>query len=781
MDELKKQCENLDAHERLHELDMVANDLVFFHESGIEFAGKYGLEVNDVKFFLGDIYTATFDDLLGETSEDTVLRRSDNSWGKNIGGLMKEINRIYVRANDGTRSRIGMPNEAVESAIKKIITHNECDDNLTLRTSESSPGEICLEILRSTSLPTQKKILKVAHQSRSLIEKLEEPLMTTTLWEHQHEALMEWLDNDFFGYVDMGTATGKTVLGLAALSLLYGELHPNDQTSTTKGIKKRDGKVLIVAHDHLILEQWGREMNEHLSITKGLSELSKEEELSDIKLDWGTVEFTTSDKLRRMIDEGKDISRYDLLVMDEIHKYSKIINSISHLIENRSIRLMALSGSIDTNKSTRKEVRNRLDRYLPLLKKYTLEEAKSDGIIPEFSWTAIYAHPQIEREKMKKLKETTKKCKEGFEQLQEIEDLPEFSGYEDAVDYSKTIEGRNLQNDLDVYREFVRTFRSRGTRIWNLNPSLDSMGEVLKEEAKEKKCLTLVWKKDHIRKLREMLISESCISESDIYTIGIEGRKPHEQRSIIDEFDKSDGHGVLIGTGKRLGTGIDIPHLEVVVNATSGYKANKSLVQRMGRMLRNPEGQKEEPEFYNIIPIIDDQEASMMDVDGRRLVEGGTQYLALADEIRCEPSEGFVFSTDEERIENILAQFERAGVEYIQRLKDEDSYQLTTVVGKDNEDQKSSKTYLEEVLTEDVDKDESVLLKKWGKRKPREKTKVETKVEKKEEHKTHKHETPKPKTGPKKEKRKTKKRKKDSFVGNLKEKFKKIKKKLVGE
>lgn len=781
MDELERVCENLDAHEKLHELDMVANDLVFFHESRIEFSGKYGLEVNDVKFSLGDIYAATFDELLGKTSEDTVLRRSDYSYGKKIGGLMKEINRIYVRANDGKGSGIGMPNEAVESAINKIITHNERNDTLTLRTANSNPGEICLEILNSTSLPTQKKILDVGHQSRSLIEKLEEPLMTTTLWEHQNDALMEWLDNDFFGYVDMGTATGKTVLGLAALALLYGELHPEDQTPTTKGIKKRDGKVLIVAHDHLILEQWGREMNEHLSITKGLSELSKEEELSDIKLDWGTVEFTTSDKLRRMIDEGENISQYDLVVMDEIHKYSKIISSISHLIENSSIRLIALSGSIDTSKSVKEEVRNRLDRHLPLLKKYTLEEAKSDGIIPEFSWTAIYAQPEMEKEKMKKLKGATQKCKQGFEQLRKMEDLPEFTGYEDAVDYSKTIEGRNLQNDLDVYREFVRTFRSRGTRIWNLNPSLESMLKVLKEEAKEKKCLTLVWKKDHIRKLKEMLLSESDIDENNIYTIGIEGRKPHEQRSLIDEFDKSEGPGVLIGTGKRLGTGIDIPHLEVVVNATSGYKANKSLVQRMGRMLRNPEGEKKEPEFYNIIPLLDDQEASMMDVDGRRLLEGGTQYLALADEIRCEPGEKFVFSTDEERIEKTLAEFERRGTEYIQNLKDEDSYNLTTVVGKDSEDLKSSKTYLEEVLSEELDEENSVLLKKWGKRKPGEKTKEETKIEKKEERKKPKSETPTSKTSLKEKKRKTKKGENDSFAGKLKGKFKKIKKKLIGE
>lgn len=95
-----------------------------------------------------------------------------------------------------------------------------------------------------------------------LIDKLDEARMTTPLWDHQREALERWHTNTQRGYVDMATATGKTVLGLAALALRYGALHPQDREESAILAGDSDAPevpddpaVLIVAGNDLILEQ----------------------------------------------------------------------------------------------------------------------------------------------------------------------------------------------------------------------------------------------------------------------------------------------------------------------------------------------------------------------------------------------------------------------------------------------------------------------------------------------------------------------------------------------
>ncbi|MFC6720285.1 hypothetical protein ACFQHN_22415 [Natrialbaceae archaeon GCM10025896] len=50
-----------------------------------------------------------------------------------------------------------------------------------------------------------------------LLAELDRPQMMTPLWNHQRDAIEEWLAAGSSGYVDMATATGKTVLGLAAI------------------------------------------------------------------------------------------------------------------------------------------------------------------------------------------------------------------------------------------------------------------------------------------------------------------------------------------------------------------------------------------------------------------------------------------------------------------------------------------------------------------------------------------------------------------------------------
>ncbi|MFC7072646.1 DEAD/DEAH box helicase family protein [Halovenus rubra] len=134
-------------------------------------------------------------------------------------------------------------------------------------------------------------------ESDELLRQLDEPRMTTPLWGHQRTALNNWIKNDQRGYVDMATATGKTVLGLAAIAYRYGELHPADLewglTGESNRVDERP-RVLIVAGNEVILKQWRDEFDEHLDIPKGRTEPIESEDGAIIELDWGDIEFRTA-------------------------------------------------------------------------------------------------------------------------------------------------------------------------------------------------------------------------------------------------------------------------------------------------------------------------------------------------------------------------------------------------------------------------------------------------------------------------------------------------------
>ncbi len=721
MIDVKQRCKSLDTHETLAELDMLSEEILYWKESGREF-GKddYGLTLNDIWIELGPIYKETFKEMLNGRDEPDFIRDYKNTdVGDNVKFFMRELNRLAVRVKFFSIPDIDNSAHAIESVVNKILVHNGLDETIDLGGQDISSSEACLEIIRTTSYETQKKLFREGKSPESLLNKLQQPLMTTKLWPHQEKALSEWINNNMAGYVDMATATGKTVLGLGTIASLYGELHPDDQGMVSSISKQSREEVLIVAHDTLVLEQWGNEFDRHLQIPRQFTGFSEKEELTDIKLNWGRIRFVTSQKFRNMISEDiNKISHHDLIILDEIHKYHSVVGKISHLINQGDTKLIALSGSVDMGESKGNEIKNHLDLHLPLLKRYTLEMAEEDGIIPDFSCRVIYAPPHYDDEQKEKLKTIKNTLLEKYNEIQESDLFPEFDGYQHAKIYSYTEDGITQQRDIGAYRDYLRTYQSRWTRLRHVSPAFDGMIDVLKEEGDTRKCLVLLSKNSHIQIFKDRLISETDLDEDRIWTVGGEGRKAHEQKKVIDDFDKSEGPGVLIGTGTRLGVGVDFLNLEVVVNASSGYKVNKSLVQRMGRMLRDIEGKKENPTFYNFVPLLIDEDVSIANRDGRLHIEGAAQYLGFAHLMGIEPGDNITFTTSKDSLKSELSRLEKEGIDYINKLIEKGNYQEPTVYGKDKENKKSSTTYLKkEILDSQIEIGKSILLEKWGEKK----------------------------------------------------------------
>ncbi len=232
-----------------------------------------------------------------------------------------------------------------------------------------------------------------------LITQLDEAQMTTPLWPHQREALQRWHANGQRGHVDMATATGKTVLGLAAVALRYGSLHPTD-TNEAESLERSSNvppvpeqpRVLIVAGSDLLLDQWRSELDEHLDIPEDRTTPVSEDDHRTIELEWGDIEFRTAQGLLRT----PEFSRYDLVILDEAHRYSKGSadgrgwGDLFEDLTDGANTVLAMSGSADSGWTGDTAAKDALEGHLDRCYKYDVAKARREGVIAGFSWQVRY-------------------------------------------------------------------------------------------------------------------------------------------------------------------------------------------------------------------------------------------------------------------------------------------------------------------------------------------------------------------------------------------------------
>jgi hypothetical protein len=125
----------------------------------------------------------------------------------------------------------------------------------------------------------------------------------------------------------------------------------------------------------------------------------------------------------------------------------------------------------------------------------------------------------------------------------------------------------------------------------------------------------------------------------------------------VERFDHEQEQGAIIGIARTLGEGIDIETADVCINRGRG-RLSRSLVQRMGRILRNPNGDKE-AQFFHITGIPTRSEALLPREDGVSLIETSSQLLDWGEGFRARP----IFTIDSETslTERKLAELESTG------------------------------------------------------------------------------------------------------------------------
>ncbi|EMA63739.1 DEAD/DEAH box helicase [Halorubrum lipolyticum] len=536
--------------------------------------------------------------------------------------------------------------------------------------------------------------------SDTLAHLLDSPQLTTPLWDHQRKALRSWVDAGQRGYVNMATATGKTVLGLAAIATRYrdlspsgaGGLHPVDsgliEADTARGpfdnsldsgpATDATPRVLIVAGNDLLLSQWRQEFDTHLDIPEARTIPREVDGRREIALRWGRIEFATSQALLQR--EG--FSQYDLIILDEAHRYSRGQASggwgdlFERLTEGGNA-VLAMSGSIDQGWLGDEGVQDALEKHLGEVSRFDIATAREQGVIADFSWTVSYV-PTLSSDETT-LAELTTRLVDAYDSADgtlNADSLgvsrealpPEPTTYRRLRSFVKTADARDLRGNAPEFDAFASALQARQVQRWNVSPRQQSVIDIVDKHAPEAKTVVLVQSYEAARELASSLAER--YGEAAVFALG---DSTVDRIGVIDDFNDSD-RGVIIGPGNLLGTGVDMPDAEVAVNVARGG-VNPSLVQRIGRVLRNPTGEKQ-AQFYHVVPTPARSDAVDVVEDGATLLGRAAEFVSLGDGFRETPR----FAVDES-ISDTLTELERGGVRMVERIDD-----LTPIVRDDARD-----------------------------------------------------------------------------------------------
>jgi superfamily II DNA or RNA helicase len=591
-----------------------------------------------------------------------------------IGRLVLKLTELRIKLQNET-SRELSPDEisrSLEALVEKLTT-SEVESGVLrqpLRDTEAVV-DMMIQLFGDPAIKEYADALVEetadAAGDKSILSLIDNPQLTTPLWDHQEKALKKWVAAGRRGYVNMATATGKTVLGLAAISQRFDALHPANEKPTLSPSSRAslDGElnVLIVAGKNLLLNQWRDEFETHLNIPKHRTKTSETDRGKAIELSWGTVEFQTSQQLAKT-----DIfPEYDLVILDEAHRYSKGSSNKGwrRTFENlaqSSQDILAMSGSIDAGWTGDEAIQTVLEEELEEVFSFDLPTARERGVVADFSWNVSYV-PAAAGTTVDGLSDVTQTCATYFDSVSG----PDLSGFGDKIrqddiwtlqdlrSFANSSDGRELRDENEEFDTLANAAFSRSTRLWQLEPSLDPIVGLLKTHSGQK-TVVLVQSYAFAELLEERL--SDAMPDQNVIALIDNQSDPEES---ITRFNDSE-NAVLVGPGKLLGTGIDFPDAEVAINVGKGG-VNSSLVQRVGRVLRNPSGNKDAT-FYHLVSIPSDERAILHHEDGRRLLERIVSFKELGERMDENP----IFRYEDEGIRDTLENLTRQGASSFEEL-----------------------------------------------------------------------------------------------------------------
>jgi superfamily II DNA or RNA helicase len=445
----------------------------------------------------------------------------------------------------------------------------------------------------------------LAQQDEKIRDLLEEPALTVRLWEHQREALRAWTDAGCNGVIQMATATGKTLVGLAAALELYRRFGRLD--------------VLVVSHSRVLLDQWRREAIDKLGLRASPYDSYEKPLYYERDGKMFRMRFET---VQTVVKRPKNFST-DLLIVDEVHHTAGPVFSEVWRVPARW--RMGLSATVE---GERERVLDELGaRTVYTL---TLGDALRRGIIPEFR--LLIHTTYMDEGEGAEFEELTRQISEMFRKIEgDVRTIQELSDgkmteLRTIADFLELLERARFHRK-DVPEEWRRLQSLILKRRWVIHRSTARIGRLLEladaiSGGGRKKCLVFVMDVDTCRKVSEKL-RESLGGRVPVFEVH-SGMKPTEISAALEKFRHSAA-GFLVSP-KILDEGVDIPDAEVGVNLASS-RTRLQLVQRIGRILRGRPGKS--PEFHHFVAI-PRRQSYLEGEDGLRCLEDLIWILDIA-------------------------------------------------------------------------------------------------------------------------------------------------------
>lgn len=422
-------------------------------------------------------------------------------------------------------------------------------------------------------------------------EIIDKPMVLPHLWCHQKDALNEW-KRERNGIIEMATATGKTLVGLAAIEDIVGQIRDSSKIA----------KVLIVSQSKNILNQWRRETIEKLGL------------LGDSSLDYKTPITTSTVKIRfetaQMILQGlKNPQKHNeyndpeqLLIVDEVHHFAA--SEFNKVLDIEHKWFMGLSATIGDQKEQIFETRNKAQ----VIYRFGLKDAIDKEIIPNFCWKI---HPvSLDDSEQREFESLTKSINGIIKEILEDKKATDFvrrSLYKDGDskpitlrDLIDCIERARLQGNIENLPNGLKTLQKRLIErqfiLHTSAPKIKLAIDLANRYAGEKKCLIFTMD----IKTCDNIASNLKGKFDCVYSIH-SNLKPEDVKERLEKFRKVE-NGALVAA-KMLDEGIDIPDAEIAVNVAAS-KTRLQLIQRMGRILRrDPKNPDKQPIFHHLVAV----------------------------------------------------------------------------------------------------------------------------------------------------------------------------------
>jgi superfamily II DNA or RNA helicase len=367
------------------------------------------------------------------------------------------------------------------------------------------------------------------------------PVLLYTLWDHQKRALEAWLGSGGKGILEMATATGKTMVGLAAAEKLF-KLHGSL-------------RVLVLAHSRALLDQWRRETIEKLGF---VGDPGKDYQNPLNYDDRFVVTFDTLQKVYK--DPGAYAA--DLLIVDEVHHGAGL--QFRKALEVPSRWKMGLSATVEG--AERGQV---LDRYLgKTVYTFTLKEAREQGVVPDFR---LHVHRTFldvaEDVEFNEISEHIKKLLNyiNANDRERIRALSghRFSRFESLGDFVKLMrDSRYLETEVpEEWQKLTGLIYRRRLVIHRSAPRMEQAIRLVKQLGDRKKCVVFSMDIETCERIYGSV--KDTVNAYRVHS----GLHPDDVKRALTAF-RTCTTGVLIAP-KMLDEGIDVPDAEIGINVAS--------------------------------------------------------------------------------------------------------------------------------------------------------------------------------------------------------------------